>query len=67
MAEGEFGLHRHLSDDATRDAVVSDLPADRAEARGTAKDAARLQAAWDDVRETIRHLEAKRERHQLED
>jgi hypothetical protein len=62
LAEGELGFHRHLSDDATRDAVVSDLPADRAEARSAAKDVARLQGALDDVRRRIQQLEAKRER-----
>ena len=69
LAEGELGFHRHLSDDATRDAVVSDLPTDRAEARSAAKDVARLEAALDDVRERIRRLEAKRDRllDQLQD
>ena len=62
LAEGELGFHRHLSDDATRDAIVSDHPADRADARGAAKDTARLQAALDDVREKISRLEAKRDR-----
>ncbi len=62
LAEGELGFHRHLSDDATRDAVVSDLPAERAEARDAAKDVARLQAAVEDVRRKIARLEAKRER-----
>jgi hypothetical protein len=58
LAAGELGFHRHLADDAIRDAVVSDLP----EARGTAKDVARLQASLEDAREKIRRLEAKRDR-----
>jgi hypothetical protein len=62
LAEGELGFHRHLADDAIRDAVVSDLPVDRADARETAKDVARLQAALESVRESIRRLEAKRDR-----
>jgi hypothetical protein len=62
LAAGELGFHRHLADDAIRDAVVSDLPVDRAEARGTAKDVARLQASLEDAREKIRRLEAKRDR-----
>ena len=61
LAEGELGFHRHLSEDATRDAVVSDLPADRAEARDARKDVARLQAALDEVRSKIQRLEAKRD------
>jgi hypothetical protein len=62
LAEGELGFHRHLSDDATRDAVVSELPLDRADARDAAKDAARLQSSLEDVRRKILRLEAKRER-----
>jgi hypothetical protein len=69
LAEGELGFHRHLSDDAIRDAVVSDLPVDRADARDAAKDVARLQGALEDVRERIRRLQAKRDRllDQLQD
>jgi hypothetical protein len=69
LAEGELGFHRHLSDDATRDAAVTDLPVDRADARDAAKDVARLQAALEDVRGKIRRLEAKRDRllDQLQD
>jgi hypothetical protein len=62
LAQGELGFHRHLSDDATRDAVVTGLPADRAEARGAAKDVARLEAALEDVRRRIQALEARRDR-----
>jgi hypothetical protein len=62
LAEGELGFHRHLSDDAIRDAFVSDLPVDRADARDAAKDVARLQGALKDVRERIQRLEAKRDR-----
>lgn len=62
LAEGELGFHRHLSDDAVRDAAVSDLPADRAEARSAAKDASRLQGALDDVRHRIQRLELQRDR-----
>jgi hypothetical protein len=62
LAQGELGFHRHLSDDATRDAVVSGLPTDRSEARSAAKDVARLEAALEDVRGRIQALEAKRAR-----
>jgi hypothetical protein len=61
LVEGELGFHRHLSDDAVRDAVVSDLPADRAEARHAAKDVARLEGALDDVRRRIERLELHRD------
>jgi hypothetical protein len=62
LAEGELGFHRHLLNDATRDAVVSELPVERAEARDAAKDVARLQAALLDVRRRIERLEGKRNR-----
>ncbi len=39
----ELTFHRHLNDDAQRDAAVSDHPIDRADARGTAGDVARFE------------------------
>jgi hypothetical protein len=61
LVEGELGMHRHLADDATRDAVVSEHPVDQGEARASARDVARLQAALDDVRRKIDRVQAHRE------
>ena len=61
LVEGELGMHRHLHDDATRDALVTDEPADRAEARDAAKDVARLQAARESTHRQISNLERKRD------
>jgi hypothetical protein len=54
-------MHRHLADDATRDAVVREHPEDQAEARAAARDVARLQAALDEVRGRIDRLQTHRE------
>ena len=62
LVEGELGMHRHLADDATRDAVVTDEPAERADARDAAKDVSRLEGALEAVRSEIERLEAKRDR-----
>ena len=62
LTAGELGMHEHLSDDAVRDAVVSEAPSDRAEARQSEKDVARMQSALADVRRRIERLNAKRER-----
>ncbi len=58
LAEGELQMHRHLADDAERDAVV--WPGERAEARQTAKDVARLQAALADTHRKLAAVEEKR-------
>jgi hypothetical protein len=62
LAEAELGFHGHLSDDATRDALVSDSPADRADARAASKDMARLGSALTGIRARIEKLERKRDR-----
>jgi hypothetical protein len=62
LAAAELESHRHLDDDARRDAVVTEQPQDVAEARATAKDVARLSAALAFVRDRIRKLEARRDR-----
>jgi hypothetical protein len=61
LTEAELNMHRHLDDDAVRDALVSDHPGDRAEARQTSKDVARLEAALTDVRGRLARAERKRE------
>ncbi len=58
----ELGFHRHLNDDAQRDAVVSGSPLDRADARETAGDVARFEAAIADIDRRRTRLEAKREK-----
>lgn len=59
---GEFEMHRHLDDDARRDAAVSDSPLDRADALQTAKDVRRIQAALVHLRRRIAELEDQRDR-----
>ena len=61
LTEGELSMHRHLSDDAVRDALVSDAPFDRADARQTRKDVARLEGALADIRARIERLERARQ------
>jgi hypothetical protein len=61
ITRGELGMHSHLLDDFHRDAVVSDAPADRAEARASAKDVARLQGALESVRARIARTERTRD------
>jgi hypothetical protein len=62
LTAGELGMHQHLADDAVRDSVVSDEPIERAEARQTGKDVARLRSALTSVRKKIERLNARRER-----
>ncbi len=58
----ELNVHRHLNDDAQRDAAVSDNPIDRADARDTAADVARFEAALAGLRKQREKLEAKRDK-----
>jgi len=62
LTAGELEMHRHLDDDARRDAVVSGAPLDRAEARQTAKDVRQLEVALEDLRRHIVRLDTKRAR-----
>jgi hypothetical protein len=62
LALSELDVHRHLNDDAQRDALVSDHPIDRADARETASDVARFERHVEKLRRSIRRLEAKRDR-----
>ena len=60
LTRGELEMHSHLLDDFQRDAVVSDAPAERAEARQSAKDVDRLQGALESVRARIARGEKTR-------
>jgi hypothetical protein len=62
LAEGELGMHRHLADDAERDAAVTGSPGERTEARQAQKDVSRLQGALLAARTRREKLEAKRDR-----
>ncbi len=59
---GELEMHRHLDDDARRDAAVSGSPVDRAEAQQTARDVRRIDAAAAGLRCRIAELEDERDR-----
>jgi hypothetical protein len=60
LTRGELEMHAHLNDDYQRDAIVSDAPADRFDARQSGKDVARLQGALADVRSRIDRVERQR-------
>lgn len=62
LAEEELSFHEHLNDDTQRDAVVSDNPIDRADARDTAGDVRRFEIHIADLRRKRAMLEAKRDR-----
>jgi len=62
LAAAELEVHRHLDDDARRDAAVSGNPIDREDARDTAADVARFRRLLADLGEKRRRLEAKRDR-----
>lgn len=56
----ELQYHRHLNDDAQRDAVVSDHAMDRADARVTEADVARFERHLDKLDRMMAKLEARR-------
>ncbi len=58
----ELEMLRHIDDDARRDALVSESPLDRADARETAADVARAERNLTDLRRRRERLEAKRDR-----
>ncbi len=62
LAEEELTIHRHLDDDTQRDAVVSDNPIDRADARETSGDVRRFELHLAQMRRRRALLEAKRDR-----
>ncbi len=58
----ELQFHRHIDDDAQRDAAVTGLSADRSFAQSSAADVARFERAIDDLRRRRSKLEQKRDR-----
>ena len=58
----ELSFHRHLDDDAQRDAAVSGHPIDRADARETEGDVARFESSLRALAARREKLEAKRDR-----
>lgn len=56
----ELTYHRHLNDDATRDAAVSGMPAEAAEARQTEADVARFERELVKLARERAKLETKR-------
>jgi hypothetical protein len=59
LAEGELNMHRHLADDAERDAIVYE-GVERAESRAANKDVAALERALDRSRRDLDLAEARR-------
>ncbi|MBM3694952.1 MAG: hypothetical protein FJW79_03335 [Actinobacteria bacterium] len=62
LAAAELEMHRHLDDDARRDAGVTGNPIDREDARDTAADVARFEQLVAGAQKRRRRLEAKRDR-----
>ena len=60
LAREELVYHDHLNDDTQRDAAVSDSPIDRADARETQGDVARMQRHIVDLEGGRARLETKR-------
>ena len=58
----ELRIHEHLNDDARRDALVSETPLDREDARQTAADVERFRRTIESLRGRRERLEARRER-----
>ena len=62
LAGEELSYHRHLADDAERDAAVSDSPFDRADARESSADVVRFEAHLDMLQQKRLRLEGERNR-----
>ncbi len=62
LATEELGFHRHLDDDARRDAAVSGSSLDRSDARETSSDVARFERHVAGLRRRRERLEARRAR-----
>jgi hypothetical protein len=60
LVAGELEMHRHLDDDAQRDAAVYDSPGHKAEAYESRKDVARFRRALEGIRGKRSRLERKR-------
>ena len=61
LVASELEMHRHLADDAVRDAAVYE-GTERAEARDALKDVQLQERALESTRKSIARLEAKRDR-----
>jgi acetylglutamate synthase len=62
LVAAELEYHRHIADDAERDAVVSGLQADALEAGATRADVKRFERRLEQIRTRRERLAAKRER-----
>ena len=62
IALDELTVLRHLDDDTQRDAAVSNHAVDRADARETAADVARMEAHVEELRRARDKLERRRDR-----
>ncbi len=62
LAAEELIFHQHLHDDANRDALVSDSPLDRADARETGADVARFERHIAELALRRQRLEVERDR-----
>lgn len=62
LAREELIFHDHLNDDAQRDAVVSDSPLDRSDARETAGDVQRMVNHIESLEANRRRLELRRQK-----
>lgn len=69
IAREELAFHRHLHDDAVRDAAVTEHPIDRKDARLTLGDVVRMQAHIRRIEQRRVEIQAERQRilDQLED
>lgn len=62
LAAAELEVHRHLDDDARRDAAVSGSPIDREDARDTGSDVERFARLVTTLQRKQQRLAAKRDR-----
>ncbi len=62
LVAGELEMHRHLHEDAARDAAVHDTPVERENARDAAKDVLRFATVLDGTRKRIARIEGQRQR-----
>jgi hypothetical protein len=61
QVSSELVFHRHINEDAQRDAVVSDTNEDRLEATATAADVRRFEKRLRDIDRELAKLERKRQ------
>ncbi len=60
LVRGELEMHRHLDDDARRDAAVYETPVERANAYETRKDVDRFKRALAEIARRRERLEERR-------